>query len=307
MFEDFCLYVEPNSTPYETGISVLLRAKQEGELHDKLDGTISKYLESREPEGESQGYIARRGYAIKRFFGRNFVTITVPQKYRSVVREYEGDYPPLEQDEVRRMIENTPDLEKRAVICFLSQTGQPKGVLTGLRYYMIKEPPKQEGRVFGIVTITHGIKNPDGKSAHRGKHDYQFGLHWESMILIQQMFQKQKDKNKFVWDFGSREIERIVDGAAKHAKVQVNYPRRLKKDGKHWKRTRIHPNTFRQYWVDRMLEAEIFNPYVLEYQFGIRISNISRRWALVTEEDILAATKKVAPLFEVLSNQTQPS
>lgn len=305
MFDDFCLFLDPSSAAHDTGIRVLLKARRQGEQHYELDGRIAKYLESRDqPEGESQGYVARRGFAIKRFFGKNSVTITIPLKYRSIVREYESDYPPLEYEEVRRMIEATPDLEKRAVICFLFQTGQPIGVLTGLRHFMVKECPEQEGKIYGIVTIPRGLKNAKGRSARKGKHDYQFGLHWESMNLIQQMLQKHGEKNKLVWDFDAREIDRIVDGAAKRAKVQEVYLRRLKKGDKKWKRTRIHPNTFRHYWINRMLEAEIFNPYNLEHQFGIRISNITRRWALVTEEDILAVTKKAAPFFEVLPKQS---
>jgi len=168
---------------------------------------------------------------------------------------------------------------------------------------MIKEIPTQDGRTYGIVTINPGLQNYKGQSAHRGMHGYQFGLHWESMSLINQMFQKENDKAHLIWPVLKREIHHWVDWAANRAKVQERYPRRLKRGGKIWPHTRVHPTTFRRYWIDRMWDAGVTNPYILEYQFGLQTSSITRRWAIVTEEDILEVTKKAAPFFEVLQNQ----
>jgi integrase len=237
------------------------RKYHQGERPDEIEEMLTHYLDARDAAGNASSTLAKEAGAISGFLGANYVTIKLPAKYK-LTPQYESTRL-LTQKEVGEMIHVTKQLEAKAVICILAQTGQRIGILPCLRFDMINRY-QQNGRVYGVIEVMPDISDRKGRpSGNKSGVQYKFGLHWQSLQLLDKMKARSPNKKGWIWNLDKRRMQEVIGKAAKKAKIQKVRLRKLpKKDNqgnivgyKKW--YEIKPHIFRSFWKDRMREARV--------------------------------------------------
>lgn len=268
-----------------------------------IEDGITKYLEQRDSQGVARSTISKEAGAIRGFFSANYIKLgKLPKKFRSMESTYEskGSYHVLTQVEVRDMIKSRSALEDKAVIAALAQTGQRIGILTALRFDMLQPL----GKGWKLVHVPADIENRYGVQVNKVKISYRFGLHPESCTLFDKLEQERKTNDPFVFSMSKRNMQTIIDLAAKNSGIQKTIPRKLlDPDGKllDYEWHVIHPHVFRRFWMDRMGEAGLENETVFDYLIGHKVKyggTYNAGW--FKDEKLLEIYKKAEPFLRVL-------
>jgi hypothetical protein len=226
-------------------------------------------------------------YSVMRgFFTANRLSLPKPPRGVSVTSTYEGTFSPP-QERVKEMVRSRTDPRDRAVIAFLAQTGQTVGTLLVMKNLvaMKKHDMMREVDSRGIITITNA-------EVARRPHPYAFVVGKDAMSLLREL-PSYDDGSLF--GVSERTVTRIVDSAAEAADIQKRVPTKV---GHHW--SRMHANTFRRYWKERMIRGGVFNDTLLRYMMGYRIKGITTYWGYLTDETILDEYKRAEHELEVL-------
>jgi integrase len=293
-------------------VRLILLANEEKGPKFKIEGMVADFLASLEDAKNQNSTIAKDAGAISGFFRANSVIIKKPSKY--VSRSTLESNRVLEQEEVRRMIEVTRDLERRAVICFEAQTAQRIGILTGLTWDMIHRYPVKGSYDYGVVEVKRAISDRNGRCVgNKGRNHYYFGLHWETMKILDELKAQRKGNDPYVFSLGLRGMQRAVMRAAKAAGIQVEFAKRevnveKRVNGKTIKVTRtmrsheIHAHAFRRYWVERMDTGRKrwAGQKLLDYQLGHKLPDQTYWEGMLTPAKIVAAFVKADKHLRVL-------
>lgn len=283
-----------------------------------IEQMIERHLDWLDSKGYAPSTIAKEAGYITSFFRANNVNINIGRKKYPLIPRYEAHGPEgpriLKQKEVRSMIHSTKGknrlncLEKQAVICVEAQTAQRIGILPCLRFSMIRRY-RLNGREYGVVTVM-----PDWPG-NKSDIQYKFGLHWESMKLVDELKAQRKAKDDdFIWTMNvktmnmntkKRRMQEAVSDAAKDAGIQRFQVRTLKIKGKKkFKWSDIHAHAFRRFWVDRMYAAKAlspdFNDKLREHQLGHSLEAISYYWGMISDKKIIKAIKQADKELRVL-------
>jgi integrase len=293
----------------------------------EIEKMVEEYLDWLNGQGYAHSTVANKAGSILSFLRFNNVRVDIDRRKYPLNATYEGQGPQgpkiLTQEEVRTMIHNARGkdplncLEKQAVICVEAQTAQRISILTCLRFNMIKRH-RQNGREYGIIAV--GPNWPGNKSGM----PYKFGLHWQSMKLIDEIKTQRKAKNDdLVWTMNSsgrymkrisrvRRMQEAVSYAAKDAGIQGFQVRKLKIRGKKkFKWSDVHAHTFRRFWVDQMYAAKVlspdFNDKLRENQLGHRLEAITYYWGMISDEKIVNAIEQAEKQLRVLPESMEQS
>lgn len=157
---------------------------------------------------------------------------------------------PLEQREVRAMVEVARLPHYKALIGFFAQTGQRTRVVRGITWGMID---CEEHKPCAIARVPEKLKDKEGVIV-RDRRAYAFIVGTDAMSLLDQWpeTKNRKAKNDFVFGLSERQIHRIVAEAARDANIQAD-----SKDVMPDKAIlyRVHPDTFPTYWNGRVRDG----------------------------------------------------
>jgi integrase len=280
---------------------LLAREIPSGIRQIKIENMVDNFLEYRHKNrneggcGIATSTVAKEADIIKGFFWANNVIVNTPRKY--VLKPVYESERVLTQDEVRKMIKVTIELDKRAIICVEAQAAQRISILTGLRFDMIHRYPQEDGKVYGVVDVKPEISDREGRPVNKTRVHYKFGLHWESMSLLDEIRQQREDKNGFIWTLIVRRMQELISDAAKVAGIQKATTRRT---GDEWHD--VHAHVFRRYWVARMDDAKVTNNYLIDYQLGHLIPSDGTYYhGMFTDEKIIEAIKQADEHLRVLT------
>lgn len=283
-----------------------------GKPQFQIQKMVGDFLDYRAGRGYATSTVAKEAAIISGFLRANNVIIKTGKKYvlKSV---YESRHVPT-QIEVQRMIEKTPGLEEKAVICFLAQTAQRVGILTGLKWNMIHRcRVKGTDRIYGVAEVMSDISDRNGRLVNKTRQQYSFGIHWQSMKLLDELEARQKasarSNDPFIWSMNKRRMQEAVSEAAEKAGIQVETERKLKVEEKDRKGKKIikkrkwhqiHAHVFRRFWMDRMDTAGITQEKLLDYQLGHDIRDSTYRHGYFTDKKIIKAMKQADKELRVL-------
>jgi integrase len=281
-------------------ILLLAREIPSGIRQIKIEKMVDNFLEYRNKNrneggcGIATSTVRKEADIIRGFFWANNVIVNTSRKY--VLKPVYESERVLTQEEVRKMIKVTKELDKRAIICVEAQAAQRISILTGLRFDMIHRFPQDDGKVYGVAEIMPEISDPQGLLVNKTRVHYKFGLHWESMRLLDEIRQQREDKNGFIWNLIVRRMQELISRAAKDAGIQKAKTTRT---GGEWHD--VHAHVFRRYWVARMDDAKVTNNYLIDYQLGHLIPSETYYHGMFTDEKIVEAIKQADEHLRVLT------
>jgi len=268
---------------------------------DLLRGAIDQQLHGQEPLeladaldrwhthklGKGEATSAARWYwTIRGFFTANGVRFfKIPRGVDTSKRGGWERFTPT-QEQVKMMVQTRTTPQDRAVVAFLAQTGQKIGVLTAMKWGMIKGIDSR-----GLVEVPRDLKTRRGESANQSEVDYMFVVGRDSMRLLDEL---SKD-DEWLFDVSERQVSRIVDKAARDAGIQKK--KATKVEGRYLRR--VTPNTFRRYWKACMKRGGA-DPTLIEYMMGYKNERITFDLGSLRESDLLDAYKKAEVELEVL-------
>lgn len=205
------------------------------------------------------------------------------------------------------MIRTQDLVDAKAVLCFLAQTGQRVGVLTGLKWKMIEDLPDN----WGFVNVPPPLANILNQNVNKNNRRYRFLIHPETMSLIPQI---PRDETDYVWHFktenarenprdrkwAKRRMQEVVEDARDKVPELRDAPE-LSPAGRAQHKVRTH--TLRNFWKDRMQKAGV-HEVTLNYVMGHKIRDEGTYdRGLFTQENLLTEYKKAEPLLGgLLSN-----
>lgn len=251
--------------------------RDEGQVRE-LEDTLERYYDYLTTKGARTS--AARWYStIRGFYTDSRVRFSkYPKRIQSTIRRPQGDSFTPTQEQVKRMVRTRKKPQHKAVIAFLAQTGQKKGVLLAMKWKFIDIIDSR-----GVVHVPkpEEFKNRKGEPAYVLRDPYVFIIGRDSMRLLGK---PPKDKEKWLFDISDRQINRIVEEAAKDAGIEK----------------RVTPRTFCRYWRAQMVKGEVWQDTLLEYMMGYDIPRIAVRSGYLGWENLLGECKKAESHLEVL-------
>lgn len=267
--------------------ALLKKARRGGRGPEKAERMLREYYEFLIDEQKNAKSSAAQWYALLRsFFTVNGVDLgRYPQKVAvQSVYEKRGA---LSQDDVKRMVQSPVNSKRdQFVIAFLAQTGQRLGVLTAMKRNMIKEAASGHG----IVNTPPVLRNPLGENVNESGLPYTFVVGRDTMRLLGEL---QLYEGGWLVSLSQRQIGRIVDEAARAIRIQH---KKLTDIGRSW--SSVHPNTFRKYWRDRMIEAGT-DRFLIMHMMGYKVPSVFGSWDPVAKK-LVQAYENAESKLEVL-------
>jgi hypothetical protein len=190
------------------------------------------------------------------------------------------------QYSVKEMVQGCDIPRDKFVIAFLAQTGQRIGVLTAMKRNMITKVASGHG----IVKVPPTFRNPRGENVNELELPYAFVIGRDTMRLLGKL---PLYEERWLLDISQRQMGRIVDEAARAVRIQEKKRTEI---GRSW--STVHPNTFRKYWRNRVIEAGTDLRLVM-HMMGYRVPSVLGSWE-PTDEELLKAYKRAEPKLEVL-------
>jgi integrase len=232
------------------------------------------------PTSAAQWYSVARGY-----FTANYLRLGRTPRDISVSGATYETTRPLAQKQVRKMIKSLDDPRDKLVVAFLAQTGQRLGVMTALKYPMIRRIQTR-----GLVEVPPRLTNPHGENVNKAEVRYRFIIGSNTMKLIQQV----ADKDGWILSLSERQIGRVVDEAAKTVGIQETKETALKRFS-HF----VHPHVFRRYWKRQMKHGGVKDPDLLNFMMGHKLA-YAGAYDSFTDEDLIKAYKRAERQLRIL-------
>lgn len=258
---------------------------------EELEDALTKYHAYLISKGQAPTSAAQWYSLIRGFFSANHVRLgRTPHHITVSGAAYESDRV-LTQKQVKGMVASRRKLRDKLVIAFLAQTGQRLGVMTAMKYPMIR---KVEGR--GLVEVPPRLygpptrTNPEGDNVNKAEVRYKFVIGHDAMRLIE----KVADKKGWVLDLSERQIGRIVNDAATSVGVQEPFKTTI---GRFWHL--VHPHVCRKFWKRQMKLGGIKDPDLLNFLMGHKLA-YGGAYDSFTDEDVLKAYKHAEKKLSVL-------
>ena len=241
--------------------------------------------------------------AIRSFYIANHIFLgKKPATFRVVV-----EYEPRKlytQDEVATLVDVANNIRDKALVCFLAQSGQRLGIITGLR---LRHVDLDQASPL-VVDLPAVLKNKHGVNVNKAQIAYRFVIGEDTKnylkLMVEERTQRGEPLSDDSWLFRSHstrlsdriirkvrlstpgeplsgsQIWKIVHDAATKRGIQKNFG----------KRYLFHPHGFRRYWKHQ-LRMGGFDPDLLDYMMGhvLPYGGAYDRWTL---EDIRSQYKR---------------
>jgi integrase len=266
--------------------TLLTEAKRGSRGPKKVDQVLRKYHKFLIDKKRNAKSSAGQWYALLRsFFTVNGVDLGKYPRKIGVQSVYEKSRVPS-QDNVKEMLQTRSSSRDRFVVAFFAQTGQRIGVLTALKRKMITMTPSGHG----LVKVPPTLQNARGENMNESGLPYTFVIGLDSMRLLSEL---PTYEGGWLLDISQRQMARIVDEAARAVRIQHKDPTDI---GRSW--STVHPNTFRNYWRNRMTEAGSDQRLVL-HMMGYRVPTILGSFDR-TDQQLLKAYQNAESKLELL-------
>jgi integrase len=260
------------------------RREFHGERPKELEDALRKYYEHLIKAGRAKSTAAQWYAVIRSYFTTNGVDLGRFPRKIGVQSVYEKPGVPS-QGNVRKMVQSRNSIRDKLVIAFLAQTGQRIGVLTAMKRDMIKRVGSH-----GIVKVPPTFRNPRGENVNESGLPYTFVIGRDTIRLLDELPLYERG---WLLDISPRQMGRVVDEAAGAVRIQEKERTNI---GRSW--STVHPNTFRKYWKDRMIEAGSDQRLVL-HMMGYRVPSILGSCE-PTDEKLLKAYENAESKLQVL-------
>jgi integrase len=271
-----------------------------------IEGFLIKYYRQRETEHRVPPTISKEIRAILGYFksNRDIPLMGLPRWLTKTHPNWFEGNKLLTHDELRAMIRTQDLTDRKAVICFLAQTGQRVGILTGLKWKLIENLADN----WGLVNVPPKLLNILNQNVNKHNRRYKFLIHPETMSLIRQI---PRDETDFVWHFkmaktenardkmgntkwGKRRMQEVVEDARDKVPELREVPEPTSSGRTQHK---VHTHTLRPFWKDRMQKAGV-NEVTLQYLMGHKIRDAGTYdRGLFTQENLLTEYKKAEPFL----------
>jgi integrase len=265
--------------------ALLLKAKKGRLEPEKVERMLREYYRFLIDQRKNAKSSAAQWYALLRsYFTVNGIDLgRFPEI--GVQSVYEKATAPS-QDSVREMVQSCHSLRDRFVIAFLAQTGQRIGVLTAMKRNMITKVASGHG----LVKVPPILRNRQGENVNELELPYTFVIGRDTMRLLREL---PLYEGGWLLDISRRQIGRIVDEAARAVRIQQKKRTEI---GRSW--SAVHPNTFRKYWRNRMIEAASDRSLVI-HMMGYKVPRVLGTCE-PTDENLLETYEKAEWTLKVL-------
>jgi integrase len=217
------------------------------------------------------------------------------EKVRVPAQTIETTFEPLKKEEVKALVRTVTKPRKRAVISFLAQTGQRVGLLTAIRWNMIKMVDSH-----GIASIPDRLDDYKGESVRKGDTPYKFVIGSDTMKLLEEMpeTKRRRDEGDFVFGVSERTLARDVVDAREGANLAEQRPRRIPGLFAH----RVHAHSLRVYWKNTVSSgAKRMDNIQSEYMMGHHLpADWTYRRGMLQEGNLLKAYRRIEDKLRVL-------
>jgi integrase len=259
----------------EVLLQATFRQMADGRGPQELNHLLLKYYRHLVEEEHLAKTSAAQYYFVARsFFSANGVSLGhPPREMRGLETEYERGYI-LTQDQVKAMIDIMEKLLEKALIAFLAQTGQRKGVLTAVKHSQIVHVDSH-----GVVPVPPTYLSQLGANVNKERVRYRFVIGEDALRLLTEL--SGKSSGDWIFKTSMREIARTVDEAAIQIGIQTETETRYGR-----KMRLVHPHTFRKYWKHQV-RVGIADSDLVNYMMGHRLRN--RAYDLFTDKDLVDA------------------
>ena len=230
--------------------------------------------------------------AVKTFYRANHVPVDLRVPKMWVERQEK--VPTLE--EVRQMVEVSSSPLQRAVIIVSAQSGQRAGIISGLKYYMVKDQ-LELGQSPLAVPIHPNIKNRYGERVNKRRLTYSFFIGQDSVEALVTYLKFQKsvfgdihdDDFLFVSEkpFQGRKIPLDVDAInrlVKRAAIAAGIMKRPEAG----ERALIHHHCLRKFYQTSMEQAGVAKSW-FDYMMGHKIGGNDAAYSKPTVDQLQEA------------------
>jgi integrase len=260
--------------------TLLANARRGGHGPEKAERVLRQYYKFLINKGNTKGSAIQWYALLRRYFTANGVDLGKYPKI-DVRPRYEKPEHVLSHDNVRQMVQGCDSPRDRFLIAFLVQTGQGIGILTAMKRNMITRIASGHG----IVKVPQTFPNHRGENVNELELPYTFVIGRDTMRLLHDL---PLCEGGWLLDISLRQMARIVDKAAGAVRIQKKEPTDI---GRSW--STVHPNTFRKYWKDCMINAGS-DPRCFMHMMGNRVPSVLGSWE-PTDDKLLDAYKKAEP------------
>jgi integrase len=266
--------------------ALLAKAKRGSRGPERAERVLREYYKFLINERRNAKSSAAQWYALLRsFFTANGVDLGTYPREIGVQSVYEKTRV-LSRDNVKEMLQTRNNRRDRFVIAFFAQTGQRIGVLTAMKRNMITKAASGHG----LVKVPQTLRNPRGENVNESGLPYTFVIGRDTMRLLGEL---PTCEGGWLVGISQRQMARIVDEAARAVRIQHKEPTDI---GRSW--STVHPNTFRNYWRNGMIEAGSDQRLVL-HMMGYKVPSILGSFD-PTDEQLLKAYENAESKLEVL-------
>lgn len=300
--ENFCMFVD--KTIYEL-LAIAQQHQHPGDVQAELEEYLTQYLDSRAARNIAKSTLGRDASRIISFFSVCSVGLLLPRRLRGAEPQYESQRV-LTQLEIHEMINSCKTLLEELIVSLITQIGQRIGILSALRYEMIRD--LRDG--WGLVEMQGDYRNFKGDPVGRKfSTHYRFLIHPESMSLIKKMHEEQNGKSEFIFPMDVRRIQDVFYEIAKRSGVQSTHKTPyLTPSGKHRVKNEVHAHIQRRFFEKQMLKGhateglpERIADYFVDFLMGHRgPANYTYLLGILQEEELLAAYMRAEDKLRVI-------
>jgi integrase len=265
--------------------SLLVQARRSRRRSKKIVLVLREYYRYLVNQKRAKSTAGQWYAVVRSYFTVNGLDLGKFPRKIGVQSVYEKSWAPS-QDIVKQMVESRHSIRDKFVIAFLAQTGQRIGVLTAMKRDMITRVASGHG----IVKVPPTLRNPRAENVNELGLPYTFVIGRDSMRLLRELPFYERG---WLLDVSQRQMGRIVDEAARAIRIQQKRPTDIGRSC-----STVHPNTFRKYWRNRMIEARSDLSLVM-HMMGYKVPSILGSWK-PTDEELLKAYENAESKLEVL-------
>lgn len=257
----------------------------EGRPPIQLEDALTRYYNDLIEHGQAKTSAAQWYSLIRGYFSANHIRLGRTPRYMTASGAAYEPRSVLTQKQVRAMVESLTKPRDKLVVAFPAQTGQRLGVITAVKYPMIRII-----QAHGLVEVPPTLLNPNGDNVNKAEVRYKFVIGKDAMRLIEEV----SNKKSWLVDLSERQIGRIVDQAARNVGIQEPIETKL---GRSWHS--VHPHVFRKYWKHQMKLGKITDAELLNSMMGHKLA-YAGAYDVFPDEDVLKAYKYAEKRLAVL-------
>jgi site-specific recombinase XerD len=301
----FCEWVGKNPDELIREREMHLKGKSEKvkRQHEEL---LMRYFAELEDRGLARWSALSATTAVRSFYKSNYVPLQIrtPEAWERRTDKI----PTLE--EIKQMVDASESPLQRAIIIFSAQSGQRAGVITALRYGMVRRG--LEAKELPLhVHVPAELRNRLGQNVNKRRITYDFFvgrdgvealnayLRWrvavgdevddEAFLFVSE----KRYRGKFV-GLDEMAVNMLVKRAAVKAGL-IPQPEKVKRGRAE---SPIHHHCLRKFYQTAMEAAGIAKPWY-EYMMGHKLGKLDRAYSKPTKEQLREAYRRAEPYLSI--------